>query len=153
MITIRIANREEASKILEFQLNLAGETENVILDKLVVSKGIKAVFDDPAKGTYYVALFNDEVIGCFLITFEWSEWRNGMVWWLQSLYVDAHHRRKGVFKKMYDHIIQTISGDPNILGLRLYVDKSNLRAQKVYGTLGMDGDHYAVYEMIKEKMP
>lgn len=151
MLEIRTANRDDASKILEFQLNLANETENVALDKLVTTKGIKAVFDDPGKGVYYVAVYNNEVIGCFLITFEWSEWRNGVVWWLQSVYVDASHRRNGVFKKMYNYIIQTVSQDSSILGLRLYVDKSNLRAQKVYGNLGMNGDHYTVYETMKEK--
>ena len=151
MINIRNATREDASRILDFQLMLARETENIFLDKLIVSKGIKAVFDDPSKGTYYVAVVNDEVIGCFLITFEWSEWRNGMIWWLQSVYVDARFRRQGAFRKMYEYILRTIAGDPGILGLRLYVDKSNLRAQKVYGTLGMNGDHYTLYEQIKEK--
>ena len=149
MIKIRPAHRDDATKILDYQLNLAQETENISLDKLVVSKGIKAVFDDPGKGAYHVAIINEQVIGCFLITFEWSEWRNGTIWWLQSVYVDLRHRRQGVFRKMYDHIVQTIQEDTSILGLRLYVDKSNLRAQRVYGTLGMNGDHYTVYERIK----
>lgn len=150
MITIRTANRDDAAQILEYQLMLAHETETVALDKLVVSKGIKAVFDDPGKGTYYVAQQKEQVIGCCLITFEWSEWRNGTVWWLQSVYVDIRHRRNGVFKKMYEHLTKTIAQNPTILGLRLYVDKSNLRAQKVYGTLGMNGEHYTVYERMKE---
>lgn len=150
MITIRTANRDDAAQILEYQLMLAHETETVALDKLVVSKGIKAVFDDPGKGTYYVAQQKEQVIGCCLITFEWSEWRNGTVWWLQSVYVDIRHRRNGVFKKMYEHLTKTIAQNPAILGLRLYVDKSNLRAQKVYGTLGMNGEHYTVYERMKE---
>ncbi len=114
-----------------------------------MSKWIKAVFDDPGKGAYHVAVINDQVIGCFLITFEWSEWRNGTIWWLQSVYVDLRHRRQGVFRKMYNHIVRTIEEDTSILGLRLYVDKSNLRAQRVYGTLGMNGDHYTVYERFK----
>jgi ribosomal protein S18 acetylase RimI-like enzyme len=150
MITIRNANREDASNILEFQLRLARETEDVSLDKLVVSQGIKAIFDDPGKGAYYVAEWNGQVVGCFLITFEWSEWRNGNVWWMQSVYVDMLHRRRGIFKKMYDHLLQVVATEPKVLGLRLYVDKSNLRAQKVYGALGMDGDHYTVYEWMKK---
>jgi len=150
MITIRNANREDASNILEFQLRLALETEDVSLDKLVVSQGIKAIFDDPGKGAYYVAEWNGQVVGCFLITFEWSEWRNGNVWWMQSVYVDMLHRRRGIFKKMYDHLLQVVATERRVLGLRLYVDKSNLRAQKVYGALGMNGDHYTVYEWMKK---
>ncbi len=150
MITIRNANREDASNILEFQLRLARETEDVSLDKLVVSQGIKAIFDDPGKGAYYVAEWNGQVVGCFLITFEWSEWRNGNVWWMQSVYVDLLHRRRGIFKKMYDYLLQVVATEPRVLGLRLYVDKSNLRAQKVYGALGMDGEHYTVYEWMKK---
>jgi ribosomal protein S18 acetylase RimI-like enzyme len=89
-------------------------------------------------------------IGCFLITYEWSDWRNGTVWWLQSVYVMPAHRQQGVFKKMYDHIIGSISGDPAVTGLRLYVDKSNSRAQNVYRSLGMNGDHYTVFEWMKK---
>jgi ribosomal protein S18 acetylase RimI-like enzyme len=150
MITIRNANREDATNILEFQLMLARETEDISLDKLVVSQGIKAIFDDAAKGTYYVAESEGRIIGCFLITYEWSEWRNGNVWWMQLVYVDMRYRRRGVFKKMYDYLLESVSADPRILGLRLYVDKSNLRAQKVYGGLGMNGDHYTVYEWMKK---
>lgn len=146
MIIIRSATREDASTVLDFQMRLALETENISLDKLVASRGIAALFEDPAKGTYYVAEDRGKIVGCFLITYEWSDWRNGTIWWLQSVYVDITHRRTGVFKHMYDHIIRMISGDPNVAGLRLYVDKSNGRAQKVYRSMGMDGDHYTVFE-------
>lgn len=149
MITIRPATREDASDILEFQIGLAIETENVVLDKLVASKGISALFDDPSKGTYYVAEFQGKVVGCFLITFEWSDWRNARIWWLQSVYVSISHRKNGIFRAMYDYILDRINTDPSIGGLRLYVDKSNDRAQKVYRSLGMNGDHYLVFEKMK----
>ncbi|HEY9486974.1 MAG TPA: GNAT family N-acetyltransferase [Chryseosolibacter sp.] len=149
MINIRLATREDAGRILDFQLRMARETEDISLDKLVVAQGINALFDDPAKGVYYVAEVAGTVAGCFLITFEWSDWRNGMIWWLQSLYVDINYRQQGIFKRMYDYIIQTIEGDSSISGLRLYVDKSNERAQHVYRSTGMNGDHYTVFEWMK----
>lgn len=135
--------------LADFQLRLADETENVQLKKDIVSAGMKALFDDASRGTYYVALADGKIIGCFLITYEWSDWRNGMVWWLQSVYVSKSYRQQGVFKDMYHHIRQTILNDPGIIGLRLYVDKSNTRAQKVYESMGMNGDHYMVFEWMK----
>jgi ribosomal protein S18 acetylase RimI-like enzyme len=151
MITIRPATREDAATILSFQLSMAEETEAIALDKLIVSKGIAALFDDPGKGIYYVAQAGEKVIGCFLVTYEWSDWRNGVIWWLQSVYVEAGHRRKGMFRKMYDHITRTIDRDPSVVGLRLYVEKNNERAQRVYRSLGMNGDHYTVFEKMKTK--
>lgn len=147
-ITIRQAVRDDATEILLFQMALALETEGLVLDKLVLSKGIAAVFDDPAKGVYYVAEYGNEVAGCFLITYEWSEWRNATIWWLQSVYVKAPHRRKGIFRHMYEYIIDAISREPTVAGLRLYVDTTNKRAQQVYEALGMEGNHYALYEKI-----
>ena len=150
MISVRQAHREDAGKILDFQLLLAQETENRALDKLIVTKGIKEVFDDPAKGKYYVAEISGKIVGCLLITYEWSEWRNGNIWWLQSVYVDAFHRRTGVFKRMYEHIIESINGDQSIAGLRLYVENNNSRAQKIYQRVGMTGGQYQVFEWFKE---
>ena len=150
MISIREAHRGDAGKILDFQLLLAQETENRGLDKLVVTKGIKKVFDDPTKGKYYVADISGKVVGCLLITYEWSEWRNGNIWWLQSVYVDASHRRTGVFRTMYEYIIEIITGDPSIAGLRLYVENNNGRAQKIYRSVGMKGDYYQLFEWIKQ---
>jgi ribosomal protein S18 acetylase RimI-like enzyme len=151
MIAIRPATRTDATCILDFQVMMAIETENIVLDKLIASKGIAALLDDPSKGVYYVAEVKGQVAGCFLITYEWSDWRNGVVWWLQSVYVDAPYRKLGVFRKMYDHIVGIISADPGVRGLRLYVDKSNERAQNVYRSLGMNGDHYTVFEWMPEK--
>jgi ribosomal protein S18 acetylase RimI-like enzyme len=149
MITIRPSTSNDINTLASFQLQLADESENIKLNKAIVTAGLKALFDDRSKGTYYVAENGGIVCGCFLITYEWSDWRNGMIWWLQSVYVAASHRRQGIFKKMYDHIIETISGDPKIIGLRLYVDKSNARAQNVYKSMGMNGDHYTVFEWMK----
>jgi ribosomal protein S18 acetylase RimI-like enzyme len=149
MVSIRKATSTDIPVIADFQLRLAQETENVTLDLAVVTRGLKALFDDPSKGTYYVAEYKDETAGCHLVTFEWSEWRNGTVWWLQSVYVKESHRKNGVFRAMYDNLINLIHNDPTVLGLRLYVDKTNVRAQQVYEALGMNGEHYTVFERMK----
>ena len=149
MITLRKAMVSDLTILIDFQRQLAFESEGVKLDERDLQKGMQAMFDDPSKGTYFVAEENSEVVGCHMITYEWSDWRNGMVWWLQSVYVKESHRKKGVFKKMYDNIIQVIKSDPGLIGLRLYVDKTNARAMKVYEAMGMDGSHYTVYEWMK----
>jgi ribosomal protein S18 acetylase RimI-like enzyme len=149
MLVIRQSTIKDLTTLASFQLQLAEESENMKLNKAIVTAGLQALFDDPSKGTYFVAEDGGTVCGCFLITFEWSDWRNGMIWWLQSVYVAATHRRQGVFKKMYDHIVESISRDPKIIGLRLYVDKTNARAQNVYQSMGMNGDHYTVFEWMK----
>jgi len=149
MITIHKAKPEHIEFLIDFQLRLAMESENVQLSTETLRAGMSAMFNDPTKGEYYVAIDGDQVIGCHMITYEWSDWRNGMVWWLQSVYVLDSHRKSGVFKKMYDNIISIISNDPGLIGLRLYVDKSNAKAMKVYEAMGMDGSHYTVYEWMK----
>jgi GNAT superfamily N-acetyltransferase len=151
MISIRPAKSQDISAIADFQVRLAAETENMILSTDIVSTGIQALFNDPGKGVYYVAEVRDKIAGCFLITYEWSDWRNGMVWWLQSVFVSEPFRRQGVFRKMHEYIVDTIRKDPSILGLRLYVDKSNSQAQQVYRLLGMNGDHYTVFEWMKAR--
>lgn len=149
MITIKKAQPQDIDTLIDFQQRLAYESESVTLDASILRKGMEAMFSDPGKGFYNVAVDGKEIVGCHMITYEWSDWRNGLVWWLQSVYVKESHRKNGVFRIMYDNIISTISKDPGIIGLRLYVDKSNDRAMKVYAAMGMDGSHYTVYEWIK----
>ena len=149
MISIQKSTREHIEVLIDFQQKLAFESEGVRLSAETLRAGMKALFDDPTKGVYYIVVEEQEIIGCHMITYEWSDWRNGMVWWLQSVYVKETHRKKGVFKMMYDNLINIITKDPNIIGLRLYVDKSNTRALKVYEAMGMDGSHYTVYEWMK----
>jgi ribosomal protein S18 acetylase RimI-like enzyme len=150
MFSIRQAQEKDTDTIAGFQLRLAQETEDIKLELTIVLRGVKALLDDPSKGSYYVAEKDGTVAGCFLITFEWSEWRNGTVWWLQSVFVDKKFRNQGVFKKMYEYVMERISADPTLLGLRLYVDKSNGSAQNVYASLGMNGDHYTVFEWMRK---
>lgn len=149
MITIRKATTADIPSLVEFQQKLAHETENVTLNSAILHKGMQAMFDDPSKGFYNVVEDNGTVIGCHMITYEWSDWRNGLVWWLQSVYVIDSYRKKGIFKLMYENIVSVIQKDPSLIGLRLYVDKSNARAMKVYESMGMNGEHYTVYEWMK----
>jgi len=148
-VLIQKATHEHIHVLVGMQQQLASETEHLYLPADIATKGMTALFDDPAKGEYYVALDGKEVVGCFLITYEWSDWRNGMVWWLQSVYVSEGYRKSGVFRIMFEHVMSAIDRDPGIIGLRLYVDKSNERAMRVYEAMGMDGSHYTVYEKMK----
>nr|WP_246202779.1 GNAT family N-acetyltransferase [Fulvivirga lutimaris] len=138
--------------IVDFQILMASETEDLGLDKETLMSGAAAVFEDPAKGTYYVATEDDEdenVIACLLITPEWSEWRNGTVWWIQSVYVIKEHRGKGIFKAMYEYIKAMVEEDETLKGIRLYVEKENTKAQAVYERIGMTAEHYKLYEWLK----
>ncbi len=149
MILIREANKSDIQLITDFQLTMAMESEGMKLDKNVLEKGVSAVFDDPAKGKYYVAEYKSEVVGSMLNTFEWSDWRNGNIIWFQSVYVMPDFRKLGIFKKMYAHIKALVKADQHLVGMRLYVDKGNVRAQKVYQAMGMNGEHYDTYEWMK----
>lgn len=146
---IRKAQQSEQLAIVDFQLKMAKETEGIDLNLDVLTKGVEAVFKDLKKGIYYVALDGGKVIASLMVTYEWSDWRNGLVYWIQSVYVLPEFRGQGVFKQMYSHLKNEVIENPEVLGLRLYVEKDNVDAQKVYSKLGMDGEHYGMYEWFK----
>jgi GNAT superfamily N-acetyltransferase len=146
-IHYRGATREDARTIVEFQQAMARETEEVELDRETVTRGVEAVFADPSRGRYFVADDNGRVVASLLITYEWSDWRNGVVWWIQSVYVVPELRGRGVYAGLYAFVKQ--SADDSVRGIRLYVDRRNTRAQEVYRRLGMDGEHYLVFEWMK----
>jgi ribosomal protein S18 acetylase RimI-like enzyme len=146
---VREANPEDARQIADFQLAMASETEQLMLDPDVVDKGVCAVFEDHGKGRYFVTEMNGEVIGSLMTTYEWSDWRNGTVLWIQSVYVLPPYRRKGVYRKMYQFLQNKVLSDQNLRGIRLYVDKSNIRAQTTYLNLGMNSEHYQTFEWMK----
>ena len=150
MPKIRQAQKEDAELIIDFQLKMAKETEKLELDKSLVSKGVKAVFDDPGKGVYYLADFDNKTAASLLITYEWSDWRNAWVWWIQSVYVLPEFRRKGIFQTMYRHITKLSEARSDVGGIRLYVDLTNSRARKVYENIGMNGDHYQLFEAMQD---
>ncbi|MCF6357747.1 MAG: GNAT family N-acetyltransferase [Draconibacterium sp.] len=146
---IRKATIEDADSIVDFQLLMATETEDILLDKNIVTKGVLAVLNDSLKGRYYVAETDGKVVSSLLTTFEWSDWRNGTVLWIQSVYVLPEFRRKGVYRSMYSFIKEEVLNDAKLKGIRLYADKSNFPAQKTYKTLGMSPDHYITFEWLK----
>lgn len=146
---IREAKFEEHLIIADFQQKMAAETENLSLSKNVLIEGVKAVFENPEKGKYFVAEENNVVVASLLTTYEWSDWRNSTVVWIQSVYVLSEFRKKGIFKKMYTFIKEIVNSSEKYSGIRLYVDKSNVNAQKVYDNVGMNGEHYILYEDMK----
>ena len=149
MIKIRKAKSSDSERIVELQLKMAQETEGLDLNRDVVSKGVCGVFQEPARGTYWVAEEKGEILGVLLAIPEWSDWRNGTVLWIHSLYVVPEARGRGVFKKLYLNLKKQVEQSPELVGLRLYVDKQNKSAKKIYEKLGMSRDHYELYEWLK----
>ena len=149
MIDYRQATPSDVSVIVDFQLAMALETEELALDREVCALGVKAVFDDPSRGRYFLAQSEGTVVASLLITYEWSDWRNGNVWWIQSVYVRPAFRGQRVYAGLYEHIQRLVQADDGIRGIRLYVDRRNVSAQTVYTRLGMNGEHYQVFEWMK----
>jgi ribosomal protein S18 acetylase RimI-like enzyme len=149
-LTIREADISDIETITNFQLAMALESEKLELDRNILSKGVKAVFEDPFKGKYYVAEFDGRVVASLMTTYEWSDWRNGMVIWIQSVFVLPENRKSGLFRMMYHHLKSMVENDSYYRGLRLYVDNSNKNAISVYRNIGMNGDHYRVFEYMKD---
>jgi GNAT superfamily N-acetyltransferase len=148
-LVIEEARIGDLNTLVEFQLKMAMETEELKLDREILIKGVKAVYEDPAKARYFVARIDERVVGMLMITLEWSDWRNGWVWWIQSVYVEQEFRKDGIFRSLYTYIRNVVENSDSIRGLRLYVDKRNIKAQKVYNALGMTGEHYTTYEWMK----
>lgn len=148
-IIYRLGTRTDAAAIVSFQIAMAKETEDIELDPVVCAAGVQAVFERPELGQYFVAEQAGEVIASLMITYEWSDWRNGNVWWIQSVYVVPAARQQGIYAGLYAHIKNIVDADPHLRGIRLYVDERNKRAQDVYTRLGMNGEHYRVFEWMK----
>lgn len=149
MTQFRDATPVDAPRIVEFQLALARETEQLILDTDTLRRGVWAVFHDPALGRYLVAEEDGTVVASLLITTEWSDWRDGTVWWIQSVYVVPGQRGRGIYRGLYAHVRGLAEADERVRGIRLYVDERNRPAQHVYMRLGMNGEHYRVFEWMK----
>lgn len=145
----RSATIADTALIVAFQLAMARETEDLELDEAICTSGVQAVFARPDLGQYYVAEQQGRVVASLLITYEWSDWRNGMVWWIQSVYVSPNARQQGIYAGLYAHIKTIVQADESLRGIRLYVDERNKRAQEVYTRLGMNGEHYRVFEWMK----
>ncbi|QYZ79465.1 N-acetyltransferase [Methanofollis formosanus] len=136
----------DAAVIAEYNIAMALETEAKILDPATVRRGVEAVIADPAKGFYLLAETDGLVVGQAMVTFEWSDWRDGLFWWVQSVYVHPDARRQGVFARLFGALEAEGRRRPEVVGLRLYVDQENLAAQKTYRRLGMAVSNYALME-------
>jgi len=145
-IKIRYAEKKDIEPITNFNIAMAKETENKVLDPEIIKYGVQNLFTHPTEGFYVVAEYNEKVIASLMITTEWSDWRNGIFWWVQSVYVIPEFRRKGVYSKLYTFVKENAEQNDNICGLRLYVEQNNLTAQKTYGKLGMQETHYKLFE-------
>ncbi len=146
---VRKATTEDIVSIVDFQLKMAAETEGVQLHEPTVFEGVTAVINDKNKGQYYVTEINNHIVASLLTTYEWSDWRNGTILWIQSVYVLKDYRRKGVYRNMYSYIKNLVLGNEKLNGIRLYADKSNKPAHQTYKELGMNHDHYVTFEWLK----
>lgn len=146
---IRKARLADAATIADFNTRLAWETEQLKLDAQTIQRGARAALKDASKGTYFVAEIQGAVVGQLLITYEWSDWRNGNFWWIQSVYVTAAHRQAGVFRSLFAHVQKLARARRDVCGLRLYVEKHNDRAQQAYTKLGMAKTHYEIFETVR----
>lgn len=155
MATLQIipAGARHAAAIVQFNAAMAIETENRPLNQEVLSTGVAAVLRDPSLGQYWMAEMDERPIGQLMITYEWSDWRNCMFWWIQSVYVVPEHRGKGIYRALHDHVASSARRAGNVGGVRLYVDKHNERAQAVYRSIGMHETNYAMFEMDWSSQP
>ena len=144
-IRLRGATHADIAFLVECNAAMALETEHKTLDRQVLTRGVAAVFDDPRRGFYLIAERDGVRAGCLLITYEWSDWRNGDWWWFQSVYVVPAARRSGVFRALYAEVERRARATPHAIGLRLYVERDNARAQRTYASLGMEEEAYRMF--------
>ncbi|MEP7036852.1 MAG: GNAT family N-acetyltransferase [Acidobacteriota bacterium] len=145
-MNIRLAKVEDAPDLIEFNQAMALETEGKRLETRILQSGVEAVFNDEKKGFYVVAEEENKIIGGLMITFEWSDWRNSWFWWIQSVYILPEARGRKIYSRLYDFVKNKARENGNVCGFRLYVEKENLTARKVYEKLGMEASHYLMYE-------
>lgn len=140
---------KDIATLAENNISMAMETENKILDKNTISKGVSSIINDRTKGIYWVMEIGGNLVGQLMITYEWSDWRNGTMWWIQSVYVPKMYRRQGIYSSLYENLVNLANSDPDCCGIRLYVEKNNTRAAETYSKLGMVNAGYEIMEFSK----
>ena len=145
-LSVRTGQEKDIDTLVKFNIAMAWETEQKQLSSPIVTQGVQMLFKNPHYGFYIVAEIADEVVGCCMVTYEWSDWRCGLFWWIQSVYVEREFRRQGVFSKLYEFLKDKASREPNVCGLRLHVEHSNLVGQDTYAGVGMEEVSYKLYE-------
>ena len=146
-MNIRRATIADAPVITRFNALMAEETERITLNQERLRSGVESLLKDPSKGIYFLAEIDHAVVGQMMITYEWSDWRNGTFWWIQSVFVEKNARGSGVFRSLFEHVHSLAKAQTDVCGLRLYVEKKNERAKRTYDHHGMKPSHYEMYEM------
>ena len=146
-VCVRDAGRGDIDQLARWAVAMAWETERKALDPDTVKRGIGAMFDRPQRGRYLVAEVDDAPAGTLMLTHEWSDWRCGDWWWIQSVYIAPEQRRRGVFSALYRHVAAQARAHADVCGLRLYVERDNAVAQQTYAALGMDDAGYRMFEI------
>ncbi|MDN7024275.1 GNAT family N-acetyltransferase [Methanoculleus sp. FWC-SCC1] len=146
-LILRRAVAEDAGTIAENNRATARETEGRDLDPATARAGVDAVLADPCRGFYLVAAEEGRILGQCMVTYEWSDWRCGFFWWIQSVYVQEGARRRGVFRRIYRQVEREARARPDVAGLRLYVDAENVTAQEAYRAAGMEEARYVMFEV------
>ncbi len=144
---IRTANINDAASLVIFNQAMALETEGKRLDSRILKNGVEAVFNDEKKGFYVVAENDGAIIGGLMVTYEWSDWRNRWFWWIQSVYITPDYRGMGIYRLLNDYVLEKAVEKSDVCGVRLYVEKDNFHAQRVYEKTGMEQSHYLMYEI------
>ena len=145
-VVIRRGVPGDEDALVEMNALLASETEGKTLDASTLRAGVRAALKDETLARYFVACVDDRIVGQLMHTWEWSDWRNGSIWWLQSVYVAHEYRAQGIFRRLFETVLQEAEGDPGVVGIRLYVEGENEAAQEVYRRLGMIPAGYHVLE-------
>ncbi len=150
LIAVRPAHRQDLDTLVAFNAAMALETERRVLDRQRLRCGVEAVLASSARGFYVVAETHAEheprVVGQLMVTYEWSDWRNGTFWWIQSVYVEPQWRRRGVLRSLHEHILRETRARPDVCGVRLYVEADNTAAQTAYERLGLAASTYRIFE-------
>lgn len=147
---IRAAKLEDIAIIAANNIAMAMETEKKTLDENIITSGVTSIINDRNKGIYWVMEINEKLAGQLMITYEWSDWRNGTMWWIQSVFVSEKYRRQGVYSALYQNLVNLAKSDNDCCGIRLYVEKQNARAIETYSKLGMQNAGYEIMEFSKK---
>lgn len=143
---IRQALSQDAAELAEFNMGIAHETEDYELIPEVIRAGVDAMIENPQMGFYLVVELDNGIQASLMVTKEWSDWRNGMFWWIQSVYVRSEYRGQGLYRTLYERVKELAEQEPSVCGFRLYVERNNATAQKTYAALGMSETEYKLYE-------
>ena len=149
---IRRAMSQDADELAEFNISMARETEGVDLIPEVIGAGVRAMIDNPQMGFYLVVELDNGIQASLMVTTEWSDWRNGMFWWIQSVYVRPQYRRQGLYRELYARVKEMAEQEPAVCGFRLYVERENRAAQLTYASLGMSETEYRLFEELKPSL-